>query len=66
VLLPYADLNQALLGKHIDAMMQSEPQSSQAINNGYGNEIRMARPPLARDLVKTDMLDQAKRALGAK
>jgi NitT/TauT family transport system substrate-binding protein len=165
VLLPYADLNQALLGKHIDAMMQSEPQSSQAINKGYGNEIlkpydtpigepvrtmvmtekfykqrralaekflrcfveatrafieqpakaekyvretvfkgqlssdafqdaignspyshdvtpehiqvttdtmvrtgvgRMARPPLARDWVKTDMLDQAKRALGVK
>jgi NitT/TauT family transport system substrate-binding protein len=39
VLLAYADLNQALLGKHIDAMMQSEPQSSQAINKGYGTEI---------------------------
>ena len=39
VLLAYADLNQALLGKHIDAMMQSEPQSSQAINKGYGVEI---------------------------
>jgi NitT/TauT family transport system substrate-binding protein len=39
VLLAYADLNPALLGKHIDAMMQSEPQSSQAINKGYGSEI---------------------------
>ncbi|QGZ39704.1 NitT/TauT family transport system substrate-binding protein [Pseudoduganella flava] len=39
VFLAYADLNQALLGKNIDAMMQSEPQSSQAINKGYGNEI---------------------------
>ncbi|MBB3220679.1 ABC transporter substrate-binding protein [Pseudoduganella umbonata] len=39
VLLAYADLNQALLGKNIDAMMQSEPQSSQAINKGFGNEI---------------------------
>ncbi len=39
VLLAYADLNQALVGKHIDAMMQSEPQSSQAINKGYGVEI---------------------------
>jgi len=39
VLLAYADLNQALLGKHIDAMMQSEPQSSQAINKGYGTEV---------------------------
>jgi NitT/TauT family transport system substrate-binding protein len=25
-----------LLGKNIDAMMQSEPQSSQAINKGFG------------------------------
>src|SRR5471032_719977 len=39
VLLAYADLNQALLGKNIDAMMNSEPQSSQAINKGYGSEI---------------------------
>ncbi|MGV7209459.1 ABC transporter substrate-binding protein [Oxalobacteraceae bacterium A2-2] len=39
VFLPYADLNQALLGKNIDAMMQSEPQSSQAINKGFGEEI---------------------------
>src|SRR5215217_3153164 len=30
VFLAYADLNQALLGKNIDAMMKSEPQSSQA------------------------------------
>ncbi|QNA90429.1 ABC transporter substrate-binding protein [Massilia sp. Dwa41.01b] len=39
VFLPYADLNQALLGKQIDAMMQSEPQSSQAINKGFGAEV---------------------------
>jgi NitT/TauT family transport system substrate-binding protein len=39
VFLAYADLNQALLGKNIDAMMQSEPQSSQAINKGFGVEI---------------------------
>jgi len=39
VFLAYADLNQALLGKNIDAMMQSEPQSSQAINKGYGVEV---------------------------
>ena len=39
VFLAYADLNQALLGKNIAAMMQSEPQSSQAINKGFGNEI---------------------------
>jgi NitT/TauT family transport system substrate-binding protein len=39
VFLAYADLNQALLGKNIDAMMQSEPQSSQAINKGFGSEM---------------------------
>jgi NitT/TauT family transport system substrate-binding protein len=39
IYLAYADLNQALLGKNIDAMMQSEPQSSQAINKGYGVEV---------------------------
>lgn len=39
VYLPFADLNGALLGRQIDAMMQSEPQSSQAINRGFGVEV---------------------------
>ncbi len=39
VYLSYADLNQALMAKEIDAMSQSEPQSSQAINKGFGAEI---------------------------
>ncbi|MES2261515.1 MAG: ABC transporter substrate-binding protein [Pseudomonadota bacterium] len=39
VFLAFADLNQALLGKNLDAIMQSEPQSSQAINKGYGVEV---------------------------
>ncbi len=39
VYLPFADLNQALLQKQLDAMCQSEPQSSQAINKGFGKEI---------------------------
>lgn len=39
VFLPFADLNQALAGKHIDAMMQSEPQSSQAIRRQIGREL---------------------------
>jgi NitT/TauT family transport system substrate-binding protein len=39
VYLAYADLNQALMGRHIEAMMQSEPQSSQAINKGFGVEV---------------------------
>jgi NitT/TauT family transport system substrate-binding protein len=37
--LAYADLNQALLQKQIDAMCQSEPQSAQAIAKGIGTEI---------------------------
>ena len=37
--LPYADLNQAMMGKQIDAMSQSEPQSTQAIASGIGVEI---------------------------
>ena len=37
--LAYADLNGALLGKNIDAMCQSEPQSAQAISKGFGKEI---------------------------
>ncbi len=39
VYLAFADLNQALLGKNLDAIMQSEPQSSQAINKGFAIEI---------------------------
>jgi NitT/TauT family transport system substrate-binding protein len=37
--MPFADLNQALMQKNIDAISQSEPQSSQAINKGYGVEV---------------------------
>lgn len=39
VYLAYADLNGALIGKNIDAMCQSEPQSTQAISKGFGKEI---------------------------
>lgn len=39
VFMAFADLNQALQAKNIDAMSQSEPQSSQAINKGYGVEL---------------------------
>ena len=39
VYMAYADLNQALMAKNIDAMCQSEPQSSQAISKGFGVEI---------------------------
>jgi len=39
VYIAYADLNQALLAKDIDAMCQSEPQSTQAMSKGFGVEI---------------------------
>ncbi len=37
--LPFADLNQALLAKNIDAMCQSEPYGSQAIHRKFGVEL---------------------------
>ena len=67
VYLPFADLNQALLQKQIDAMCQSEPQSSQAINKGFGAE--MLKPydtPLGepvRVLVMTEKLYREKPAV---
>jgi NitT/TauT family transport system substrate-binding protein len=39
VFLAFADLNQALQAGQIDAMSQSEPQSTQAIARGFGVEI---------------------------
>lgn len=39
IYLGFADLNQALIGRQIDAMCQSEPQSSQAINKKFGVEV---------------------------
>ncbi len=56
----YPDVNQALQSKNIDAMSQSEPYSSQAINKGYGTEIvkpydtAMGTP--ARGFVMTEKL----------
>jgi len=70
VYLPFADLNQALLQKQIDAMCQSEPQSSQAINKGYGAE--MLKPydtPLGepvRVLVMTERMYLEKPAVAQK
>lgn len=70
VFLAYADLNQALLGKRIDAMMNSEPQSSQSINKGYGNEI--AKPydtPIGepvRTMVMTEKFYKERRPLAEK
>jgi NitT/TauT family transport system substrate-binding protein len=39
VYLSYPDLNQALMQKQVDAICQTEPQSSKAINDGFGKEI---------------------------
>jgi NitT/TauT family transport system substrate-binding protein len=39
VYLLYPDLNQALMQKQVDAICQTEPQSSKAINDGFGKEI---------------------------
>jgi NitT/TauT family transport system substrate-binding protein len=70
VFLAYADLNQALLGKNIDAMMQSEPQSSQAINKGFGTEIiKPYDTPIGepvRTMVMTEKFYNTKRPLAEK
>jgi NitT/TauT family transport system substrate-binding protein len=65
VYMAFADLNQALAAKHIDAMCQSEPQSSQAINKKFGVEIikpygtPMGEP--IRALVMTEKMYKEKR-----
>ena len=65
IYLAFADLNQALAAKHIDAMCQSEPQSSQAINKKFGVEILkpydtpMGEP--IRALVMTEKMYKEKR-----
>ncbi len=70
IYLPFADLNQALMGKNIDAMMQSEPQSSQAINKGYGVEVlKPYDTPIGepvRTMVMTEAFYHRKRPLAEK
>ncbi|MES3020682.1 MAG: ABC transporter substrate-binding protein [Pseudomonadota bacterium] len=70
VYLAYPDLNQALLGKNLDAIMQSEPQSSQAINKGFGVEIKKPYDtPIGspvRTLVMTEGFYNNKKAVAAK
>lgn len=70
IYLGYPDLNQALQGRHIDAMMQSEPQSSQAINKNYGVEvIKPYDTPIGepvRTMVMTESFHNNKRALAEK
>jgi NitT/TauT family transport system substrate-binding protein len=70
VYLPFADLNQALMQKQIDAMSQSEPQASQAINKGFGVELLkpydspMGEP--IRTLVMSEKLYNTNRPLAEK
>jgi NitT/TauT family transport system substrate-binding protein len=70
IYLAYADLNQAMLGKNIDAMMNSEPQSSQAINKGYGTEIlKPYNTPIGepiRTMVMTEKFYKERRPLAEK
>ena len=70
VYLSYPELNQALLGKHIDAMMQSEPQSSQAINMGFGVEVlKPYGTPIGepvRTMVMTEKFYRERRPLAEK
>jgi NitT/TauT family transport system substrate-binding protein len=70
VYLAYADLNGALLNKSIDAMCQSEPQSTQAIARGFGKEIlRPYDTPLGvpvRALVMTQAMLDKKRDVAAR
>lgn len=65
VYMAYADLNQALMAKNIDAMCQSEPQSSQAISKGFGVEIiKPYDTPLGepvRTLIMTEEMYNKKR-----
>ncbi len=70
VFLAFADLNQALAAHQIDAMCQSEPQSSQAISHGFGVEVvkpydtALGKP--SRVLAMTEKLVRENRPLAAK
>lgn len=70
VYMAFADLNQALMQKNIDAMAQSEPQASQAINKGFGKELMkpydtpMGEP--IRTLVMTEKMYKEKRPVAEK
>ncbi len=70
IYLAFADLNQALLGKNLDAIMQSEPQSSQAINKGFGVEVmKPYDTPIGapvRTMVMSEKFYKEKRAVAAK
>ena len=68
--LAYADINGALLNKNIDAMCQSEPQSTQAISKGFGKEImRPYDTPMGepvRALIMTEKMYDTRRDVAAR
>ena len=70
IYLSYPDLNQALMGKNIDAIMQTEPQSSQALNKGFGVEVmKPYDTPIGspvRTLVMTEKFYKERRPLAEK
>jgi NitT/TauT family transport system substrate-binding protein len=70
IYLSYPDLNQALLGKNLDAIMQTEPQGSQALNKGFGVEVmKPYDTPIGepiRTLVMTEKFYNERRPLAEK
>jgi NitT/TauT family transport system substrate-binding protein len=70
VYLAYPDLNQALLQKNVDAINQSEPYGSQAINKGFGVELlKPYNTPIGspiRTLVMTEKFYKENRATAEK
>ncbi len=70
IYIPYTGLNAALSEKKIDAMCQSEPQSTQAINQGIGVEIvkpydNPAGEPV-RTLIMTRQMYEGRRDVAAR
>ena len=70
IYLSYPDLNQALIGKNLDAIMQTEPQASQALNKKFGVEvIKPYDTPIGepvRTLVMTETFYKERRPLAEK
>lgn len=70
VYLAFADLNQALASKQIDAICQSEPQATQAIRKGFGTEVIKPYDTPAgksvRSLVMTEKMYKEKPELAQK
>jgi NitT/TauT family transport system substrate-binding protein len=70
IYLSWPDLNQALLQKQLDAVMQTEPQGSQAISAGFGVEImKPYNTPLGsplRTLVMTEKFYNDKKPVAQK